>query len=245
MKSIFIVLSTAIISTFNYSCHNKTESSVVPSKIEKVDTVEFPTKETQEMVVYLDNLYKNAVVDENLYLNRRKADKLFLEISDPETPYQGQKWFEYCAQLLRAGDSRACILELESHFDQTRLIGEQMTPQNSVLIELLAIAHLRAGEQENCQNNHTEYSCILPLEAAAIHQIPEGSSTAIYIYQQMYDRQPLPTYKWLINLAYMTLGKHPTEVPKKYIIEYPNWNLERKSFTHLKDVSLQTQKHIT
>jgi len=85
-----------------------------------------------------------------------------------------------------------------------------MSPNNYLLFELLAIAYLLLGEEQNCQANHNAYSCIVPLKEPAYHVDKKGSRSAINLYQSMYDKMPSYKYKWLINLAYMTLGEYPS-----------------------------------
>jgi len=70
--------------------------------------------------------------------------------------------------------------------------------------------------------------------------MPAENSRAIcsMIFGGIFDKFPNETYKWLINLAYMTIGKHPDGVPEKYFINHPNWNIERKKFPSFKEVAL-------
>ena len=104
-------------------------------------------------------------------------------------------------------------------------------------IDLLAISYLRLGEVNNCQNNHNSYSCILPLKDQAFHIDVNGSKKAIEIYTQIYEKFPNDNYKWLLNLAHMSIGEHPNNVPERYRINYPNWNIEQKKIKVFKEVS--------
>ena len=47
-----------------------------------------------------------------------------------------------------------------------------------------ALCHLRDGEQRNCQDNHNEFSCIMPLSKPAFHIDKKGSSKAIEYYKR-------------------------------------------------------------
>jgi len=239
-----ILLMVLVLSA--YACtSNKNEEIVVPTSNSNVIEVPLQNAETVEMVQRLTDIEQNGDPKDYLYWNKKKAALLALELDKPETPYHGQLWYEYCNQLLRSGDSRECIKELESNFDRNQSLGSQMNNENYLLFELLALANLRVGEQENCQNLHTEFSCILPLEEPAFHQLPEGSTRAINLYQQMYDRYPKANYKWLINLAYMTLGSYPDGVPKKYFIAYPNWKIEQKNFPRFKEIAMNVNAAIS
>ena len=149
-------------------------------------------------------------------------------------------WFQYCQQLLKAGENQMCIDEIENlikrqQFTYQELITKDLLP----IIELLALSYLRLGEVYNCQNNHNAFSCILPLKEQALHINTNGSKKAIDIYTQIYEKFPNDNYKWLLNLAHMTLGEHPDVVPKNYQIAYPNWEREEKEFPTFKEVSLE------
>ena len=148
-------------------------------------------------------------------------------------------WFKYCQQLLKAGKNQRCIDEIEDlllrqNLSYKDIINNDLLP----VAELLALAYLRLGEVTNCLNNHNSYSCILPLNDKALHVDESGSEKAIYIYQQIYNKFPRDTYKWLLNLAHMTIGEYPDDVPEKYLINYPNWDHERKDFPVFKEVGL-------
>ena len=83
----------------------------------------------------------------------------------------------------------------------------------------LAIAYLRQGERSNCVSNHAAESCILPIQGLGIHEDSEGSRKAIDVYQNiisqdLYDIES----KWLLNIAYMTLGEYPEKVPVEFYI---------------------------
>lgn len=93
----------------------------------------------------------------------------------------------------------------------------------------LAVAYLRLGETENCCLRHSSESCILPIRGSGVHTEPQGSRQAIKYFQEVLDdtqgsanidhimdiREPA---RWLMNIAYMTLGEYPEEVPEQYRI---------------------------
>ena len=148
-------------------------------------------------------------------------------------------WYKYCQQLLKSGENQKCIDEIENLISRQNLSYQDFITKDLLpIIELLALAYLRLGESTNCQNNHNAFSCILPLKDQAYHIDVNGSKKAIILYTQIFEKFSNETYKWLINLAYMTIGKHPDGIPEKYLINHPNWNIERKEFPAFKDVAL-------
>jgi hypothetical protein len=84
----------------------------------------------------------------------------------------------------------------------------------------LALAYLRLGERNNCVYNHSAAACILPISGNGIHKDQLGSSKAIEVYTELleYDPSDLES-KWLLNIAYMTLGKYPDAVPEKFLLK--------------------------
>lgn len=216
--------------------HKKTEDVQDQNKGKTI--ISKSEKETEEMVTNLRQLLPNSNVEHNIFLNEERV--IFFENKLKMEPPYGIVWFEYCTELLRSGKTEACINQLEGYFDPAFPIEQQIRSNDDVLaIELLALAYLRLGEQENCQENHTEFSCILPLQKPGVHSLVKGSKRAIELYEKMYDNVPKKEYKWLINLAYMTLGQHPGAVPEKYLIPFPNWNYEQADFPRFKEVAMQ------
>ena len=84
---------------------------------------------------------------------------------------------------------------------------------------LLGIVALRRGELENCLECVGPSSCILPIEADAIHQKQAGSREAIEHFSAYLKEWPGDLrVRWLLNLAYMTAGEYPEKVPAGYLI---------------------------
>jgi hypothetical protein len=84
---------------------------------------------------------------------------------------------------------------------------------------LLGVAALRRGEVENCIACRTEASCIFPLATAAVHLQTAGSRRAIEHFTTYLEKCPDDLgVRWLLNIAYMTLGEYPDRVPAKHLI---------------------------
>ena len=87
------------------------------------------------------------------------------------------------------------------------------------LEERLGIAQMRRGEDENCVKNHHAKSCIFPIAKEGQHILKGGSEAAVENFLSYLERKPEELeVKWLLNIAYMTLGKYPDGVPQKYLI---------------------------
>ncbi len=84
---------------------------------------------------------------------------------------------------------------------------------------LFGMVALRRGEVENCVACCNEDSCIFPLAKGAVHRKTEGSREAVRRFTAYLDKRPDDIgVRWLLNVAYMTLGEYPDKVPKQHLI---------------------------
>jgi hypothetical protein len=84
---------------------------------------------------------------------------------------------------------------------------------------LRGVAALRRGEVENCVACCNESSCIFPLGPAAVHRRTEGSREAIEHFVRYLKQRPEDLgVRWLLNVAYMTLGEYPKSVPREFLL---------------------------
>ena len=82
----------------------------------------------------------------------------------------------------------------------------------------LALAYLRLGEKTNCLHNHSAESCIFPISFNGVHKDKTGSQKAIQLYEAILDKNPRNLEaRWLLNIAYMTIGGYPHDVPPAYL----------------------------
>lgn len=83
----------------------------------------------------------------------------------------------------------------------------------------LATANLRLGETRNCVHCQTGESCILPIRAGGVHSKVRGSQEAIKYYRILLQKNPQHvSARWLLNIAHMTLGTYPDQVPPEFLI---------------------------
>ncbi len=102
---------------------------------------------------------------------------------------------------------------------------------------MLAVAYLRLGEQENCVAGHGEHSCFLPIRESGQHRLERGSRGAIRVLQQLLSDHLDPLgFRWLLNLAYMTVGEHPDKVPSQWVIPVETFNSDH-DIGRFKDVA--------
>ncbi|HEY7313447.1 MAG TPA: CRTAC1 family protein [Gemmataceae bacterium] len=96
---------------------------------------------------------------------------------------------------------------------------ERFAKTTPTLVFLQGLMNLRRGEVENCVTCSCQSSCIFPLQPSAFHLRPEGSRQAIRYFTEYLRNQPDDLgVRWLLNVAYMTLGDYPDGVPYRYRI---------------------------
>jgi hypothetical protein len=92
---------------------------------------------------------------------------------------------------------------------------------------VLGTAYIRLGETQNCCLQNSSNSCILPIQGDGLHTRQEGSRKAIEQFRSVLEHSnsnqedQIKLYqpaKWLMNIAYMTVGEYPQGVPEEYLV---------------------------
>ncbi len=88
------------------------------------------------------------------------------------------------------------------------------------LEESLGVSYLHVAEVENgVYSESRDVDIFPPLHPRASYEHTEDSKQAIEYFQKYLDQRPDDLeVKWLLNLAYMTLGRYPSGVPTAYLI---------------------------
>ncbi|MEO1712466.1 MAG: VCBS repeat-containing protein, partial [Bacteroidota bacterium] len=175
---------------------------------------------TQEMVQILQAIAQNANPQDCYHLNSARAALLQQQVQQAsDLNQQIGLQFALCQELLNAGQLEEAIQAIAGLMQQLQSLNMGLNPQTKGLYELLAVAYLRLGERDNCVGSGPAEACILPLREAAQHKMTTGSKKAIEVYQTILEAFPEDYQsRWLLNLAYMTLGEYPQGVPVKYLI---------------------------
>lgn len=160
---------------------------------------------TVAMADTLARMYAQALVDprRNAFLNGERATALRAVVARESGPAALQMRFLLGQELLLAGQTREAIAELEGVLRSADLTLDAKSPQNKPFFDLLAIAYLRLGEQENCNLNPSANMCILPFDGPARHAREEGAREAIKQYERLLRAFPTDRgSEWLLNIAY-------------------------------------------
>lgn len=148
-------------------------------------------------------------------------------------------------ELVKSGETDSAIQVSLTLIDSIKSVKHwhlSNTRQNMEYeaIKNLALCYLRLGEQRNCYHNHNPYSCIMPFAPAAFHVDKTGSEKAIELYTELLLKKPDDYIsKWLLNIAYMTLGKYPDSVPSVNYIDFNKYqaNFSVPYFENIADIA--------
>jgi len=172
-------------------------------------------------------------------LSRRLAD-LEAHASEVTTPrYQGDldRW----QVLLDLGIAEIRLSKLEAGIEHL-LSAYQLLPKIKPYLQKtqvdktifeLGVSYMRFGETLNCGLQHNAESCVLPIRGGGIHTLREGSTKAVwYLTEVLESTSPDQTSGyhypalWLLNIAQMTLGQYPDQVPERYRIPWSKFESE-------------------
>ena len=163
--------------------------------------------------------------DVHPYLGQRKARRLrdqLAALPADEPAKISSLHFRLGIAELFLGNERQAI----DHLDRAYQLFLEAGGPERVASELrfrLGLAWLRLGETQNCVLNHSVDSCILPIRGGGVHAFQEGSRNALPHLQAVLDHTAPGeaghlSARWLLNIAHMTLGQYPDEVPSSHLI---------------------------
>ncbi|HEY6553702.1 MAG TPA: hypothetical protein VI669_10110, partial [Vicinamibacteria bacterium] len=116
------------------------------------------------------------------------------------------------------GKMESAIAEFQA---ARRIVGEvPVSGDAAAFLEAgLGVLEMRRGELENCVHDKNASRCLFPIEGAGEHGRPSGSERAVAHFLRYLERKPEDLeIRWLLNVALMTLGRYPQDVPKPFLI---------------------------
>lgn len=182
--------------------------------------------------------------------------KVSKEVSVAGNPFCPEAQHAHFDSLIRVTHDPYALFELKNSLGMTYLkMGQEEKaiglyegllktgPEGNVFdkdkaLAQLALSYMRLGEKTNCLHNHTGQSCIFPISFAGVHQDPQGSQKAIGLYESVLRSNPRNLEaRWLLNIAYMTIGGYPQDVPAEFLLKLPD--SEAKDFKPFVDIAHQ------
>ncbi|MEZ6121884.1 MAG: CRTAC1 family protein [Planctomycetaceae bacterium] len=134
------------------------------------------------------------------------------------------QYFQQGLGYLRMNELRQGIVDLQESERLALQIDAPRCDLNQIRF-YLGVAHLRVGETENCCARNNSDSCILPIRGEGLHTRKEGSEAAFRCFLDVVEHPSGLTEQeyaidapamWLLNIAAMTLGRYPQDVPEAY-----------------------------
>ena len=166
--------------------------------------------------------------NEHTFLGDRETRALREKLAElPPDASAANRWRlhrQLAANELNLGHETAAILHFSKAYNLLPEVREDLAPGEANQLAFdLGVAYMRTGETQNCCNRFTPDSCILPIRGQGIHTKKEASKRAIEYFTEVLENSPQDTRvhlgsRWLLNIAYMTIGAYPQAVPEDYRI---------------------------
>ena len=197
-------------------------------------SVEADTSTTshQRMLTLLKQI-ADQTAEKNNYIGEGMARQLRRHLANLPVDASGLNRWRLHTELgeaeLRLGNEEAAIDQLTQAGKLLPRLKGQLSPlmANQTLFRL-GVAYMRKGETQNCCPSEigtasNPDSCILPLRDGGIHTQQEGSLQAITYLTEVLRNTTVELSlhleaRWLLNIAYMTIGAYPEQVPKPYLL---------------------------
>ncbi|MDA0832452.1 MAG: FG-GAP-like repeat-containing protein [Planctomycetota bacterium] len=183
-------------------------------------------------MVNLLDVIRRRTPAENEYLGDRPLIDAQIELSMKESQNDDEGRLRALSKIgvheLRLGKNKQAVEHLQQAYELLPSVSDHVSKTFSESVVFgLSVAYLRLGETENCIHCQTGESCILPIRGEGIHQHPSGSRNAIKFFQEVLETNPDHlASRWLLNIAYMTIGEYPNRVPPKYLIPAETFSSE-------------------
>ena len=165
----------------------------------------------------------------------------FLASPEAQTvpPIRLQQAHAALAQLLGfQGNMEKSATEWKAAYEIARTSVPQAVPYT---LESLGITYLHLAEMENgVYTDSGEMDIFPPLHPDAHYEKQENSKLAIEYFETFLEHSPNDLeVKWQLNLAYMTIGGYPAQVPAKYLIPLSSFQ-SKDNIGRFKDVGLKS-----
>ncbi len=193
---------------------------------------------TQAMVSYLqakaDTAYQSGSYP---YFTDKMLEKLGRGIRNMPPALRASKVLDYALVLVLKGDNESCIQQIETHLQSVNSFGE-INRSNMLFFRVLALAHLREAEKQNCIEFHGRQSCIVPLAGDGIHRMKAPARKAKKYYEQLllYDSTDYQS-RWFYNLSHMAAGSYPDSVNPAFLLAPALFEAET-AFPHFPNLAM-------
>ena len=114
------------------------------------------------------------------------------------------------------GDMKHALAQYEKAYQ----VAISKEPRAELFVnEAMGVALLHKSEMENGVYRTPGDRCLAPMKPSNAYANKEDSNKAIEYFLKYLEQKPDELeVRWLLNLAYMTIGEYPDKVPAKYLI---------------------------
>ncbi|MBK6902623.1 MAG: CRTAC1 family protein [Saprospirales bacterium] len=193
------------------ACKNSSESADQPAA----------QNGTQEMIRLVNEANKKIDPSKVPYFFNAARAEYYSQLADQATdPLQRiSHRMNFGYELLSAGENEQSIIVLESLLEEVQKIPEATEDDLQSIKRLIALNYFRLGEQNNCIAQPNAESCIFPISEKGVYAIKTATERAIQLFEEMLQSKP-DNYEsiWMLNIAYMSLGRYPQDVPAKWLL---------------------------
>jgi len=224
----FIMVALGILTACMATTENESPNSTSfpPGSVAHAETGASETPVSHRRMLALLGEIADRTPDEHPYIGDGHARKLRAQLAvlPPDAP-TADKWNLYMdagkAELALGNEAKAI-----AHYKQARSLiapaGTQVPTRVAYATNFsLGVALMSLAETQNCIHHYMPSSCILPLRGDAVHQRKEASREAIARFAEVLDHSTVQeqfhlSARWLLNIAYMTIGGYPDQVPESH-----------------------------
>lgn len=174
------------------------------------------TQSNHEMVSLLKDIYQKEYNMRNPFCPEAKLAYFDSMINVSQKDRNFTPYYYKAMTLLELGKEEESLDIFRQLLDRTEVNSAQ---SRITILKWLALGYMRRGERINCLRNHNDQSCVFPISGAGVHVDQASSSKAIEIYEAILRSAPDDLEsRWLLNIAYMTIGGYPDKVPSTFLI---------------------------
>jgi hypothetical protein len=194
---------------------------------------------TRRMAALLAKITREGDPMKNLFRNTERVALLrAVEAASSDPQQQFKTKIQLAQDLLGAGYPEDSLREHEAI---EKIMQDNNVPVDDVVVRELmtskALCYLRMGENDNCCANHNADSCMFPIHGKGIHTNQRGSRGAVVMLTELLEKFPNDLRaRWLLNIAYMTLGEYPAKVPPKWLFD-PKLFVSDFDIKHFPDIA--------
>jgi hypothetical protein len=185
------------------------------------DASQSPPESNRQMAAKLQRIRRAVNPFSSTFLNREQIPMLDRQIQmTSELAQKGPLLLRLASAQMNIGENARSIQTMEEVERIVSQLGGSNDPKFPRFIRVMkGVNWLRIGELENCVTNHTVLSCLAPIEAGGFHQLERGSRNALAEFRSVLLEDPHDRRaRWLYNIAAMTLGEWPGDIPTAWLI---------------------------